>query len=232
MSSYKLIEAEKASDLWEKINELQKTEPNARLLSAPEVADLRVETAISALGTQNLTNMRPNFHDGSRLTEAIIKRDQIGVWKERLTTSTHMIRLQEGHQFIHNLHINPGNKKIHDGGIPYGDLKTNEFKPGKLVSNDDYRKSPGGCFRIQELVKHSVFRALLDENLARITEYGRILEILSHVRVSSRGKESIWCPQDLRIGDGRAWALGLGGDSAYPPNATTNNHWGLVYIQD
>lgn len=210
MSKYNILHARRSNQLWEKIRE-----SGGKLLSAPELADLRIEVVARVL--EVLSDDADEFD----FLRAVRNVDTFGFWSERFTTSSHLVRADDGYVIMHGLIIDPSGV-ISDGGVIY-DIS------GISGGYFEYNPNSGGCYEVKDLIQHSVFRALMGSE-DRIRDYGDCLERLSRARISSVGRESIWTPQDLPVGYGRAFALGLGGDSIYPPNNTTSNHWAIVEV--
>ncbi|MEK7672452.1 MAG: hypothetical protein AAB373_01065 [Patescibacteria group bacterium] len=231
MAEYTLKHGESSRELWAGVSKLRDAKAEASLLSAPELADLRIAVAHRAMSVAecNISTFSADFNGGMQLSSLINNTDDLGVWRERITTSTHFVRGEDGYRFYHGLHINPATEQITDGGFSYKNkLDSKGVIPGELIPVEEYVRFPGGCYEVRDFLNHRVFRALLGDDDSRIKQYGDILTVLSHGRLASPGRESIWCPQELPVDYGRAWALGMQADSAYPPNNTTRNHWGIV----
>lgn len=206
--------------------ELYKAVEGRAVLSFREIMAARVEIAMKRFrqDTIDLASLWPNFEEGVVLARSL--KDS-PLWKHRLTSSTHTIRTPEGY-LTREWQMAPSFQEgIVDGGVSYA----SEFKAtlaGRFMPEEDYDQNPGGCYPVEEWLQHRVLQDVVaDEDLLK--SYGAIMKILSHANLGSQGEVSIWCPQSLPVGHGRAWALGAAGDGAYPPNATTRHHWAAVH---
>ncbi len=149
------------------------------------------------------------------------------LWEHRLTTATHVIRAEEGYGFADSQYV-PASSEIIDGGVAYPPeiLDSSETR---WISESQYSESPGGAYSVSEWTSHPLLHLAVNDK-DTIKNYGRILTVLSQGRPTSPGLESMWWPQSLPVGHGRAIALGLGADSLYPPNRTTIGHWTAIKI--
>lgn len=227
MGKHSKIEGDTPRDFWGQVT----AAGDRRLLTAPEVVDLRIFVAQQAsMGAGlNLDTMSINFENGGKLVRAIndFCGEGVNPWSDRLTTSTHFVKKEGGYRFYHGVKVKVVDDIV-DGGVFYSEEMLSDAQEGGYLSEEVYRSNPGGCYEVADWGKHVVVRALLDNLNERLLAYVQILKITSQVRLGAVGKESVWCPQDLPENYGRAWAIGVGADSAYPPNNTTRGHWGLL----
>lgn len=148
------------------------------------------------------------------------------VWSHRLTTRTHIVRVRGGYRFLELDLTGVDLDNIVDGGVPYPE-DLGELNLDRFLSNSTYHSHLGGCYSVDEWIEHPILVAATNDDKIR-KAYGEVVRTISESRRVSRGHESIWCPQALAIGSGRAFALGIGADALYPPNNATNNHWTVV----
>ncbi len=205
--------------------ELYKAVAEREILSFRDLLAARVEVAMLRFRQHaiSLEAQRPNFEEGVVLARTL-KNDPL--WTHRLTTATHTIRTKGGYltRELNGTSSAPG--EIVDGGVPYS-IRLRRTLGDRFMSEGKYNSVPGGSYPVEAWLTHPVLQDVANDEEV-LAAYGRILSVLSHASLGSQGRASIWCPQSLPVGHGRAWALGEGGDAAYPPNATTKHHWAAV----
>lgn len=213
MKQLMLLEAATPKELYEKVQEV-----GGEMLSMKELMKVRTQTATEAAAELFASGIEePDLP--LCLSQAL--RDYL-VWNERLTTNTHMIRIQGGYQFVECGTNGLDFKDIIDGGVRYPFMEG-----GRFLNEDTYNAHPGGTYPVSQWARHPVLRKAVGSDHV-LNAYSTIVYSLSNARFNSPGKESIWCPQALEQGTGRAWALGMGADAAYPPNNTTRGHWTVL----
>lgn len=214
----RIVHGESPAELYEAVG----TSP---ILSLRKVMAARVKAA-SLLFKQNgirLEAMQPTFEEGVVLARAL---HESPLWTHRLTTSTHTVHTR-GEYATGEWEGAPRHfRGIVDGGVRYP-IDFTQQEGLRVMPRSEYKKHPGGSYPIEEWLKHPVLGMVVNDP-GVLEAYGNIVRILSHAQLGSQGRASIWCPQSLPIGHGRAWALGEGGDGAYPPNLTTRHHWAAV----
>ena len=205
--------------------ELYEAAEGRAVLSFRELMAARVTTAMKQFGhhATDLRDLQPRFEDGVLL--ARILKDEV-LWKHRLTTATHTLRSEKGY-LTREMQGHPSaSMEIVDGGVPYS-ISLRRTLGDRFMSEGKYNSVPGGSYPVEAWLSHPVLQDVANDEEV-LAAYGRILSVLSHASLGSQGRASIWCPQSLPVGHGRAWALGEAGDAAYPPNATTRHHWAAV----
>lgn len=162
---------------------------------------------------------------------------RFGIWKERLTSSTNMVRIgnpEAGHLYFVDFlpdSFEDISKSIRDGNISDGGFRYSQQAIDKIVSETgderrlswkDYADSKGGNFSGIEWLNHPVFNAAVgDKNI--MLNYVLALSTFRSLQLISQ-PNSGWCPREMKSGYGRPISLGFGADAFYPPNNTTVSH--------
>lgn len=217
MEDYEILYADTHAELYRKAE-------GREILSLKELIQARNFMLEEILVDLNLPLTSIKKPDQSwKLARSIIEED-ISLLRERITTCTHLIRVEDGFLFT-EWQLPSGSENIVDGGIPYPDEAIQ--KESRFLSEKAYKHQSGGCYPLKHWSYHPVFRAAVGNNQA-LDHYAKIQTALNLSRVSSPGRESIWCPQSLPLHHGRAFSLGNAGDALYPVNHTTHGLWAAL----
>lgn len=208
-----------------------------------KVPTLKELMALRILSFQELVSNFPGLLEGkiedySAVRRAFIRDNlRFGIWKERLTSSTNMVRIGEGERgYLYFVDFFPDSckdiarsireKNISDGGLKYSqqaiDKIVSETKEGKKLSWQVYAENRGGNFSGTEWLDHPVFNSAVGDKRIMI-DYVLALNTLRSLQFISQ-PNSGWCPREMKSGYGRPISLGFGADAFYPPNNTTTSH--------
>ncbi|MEK6942938.1 MAG: hypothetical protein AABX00_02650 [Nanoarchaeota archaeon] len=176
-----------------------------------------------------------------RILKAFVRYPEIfGIWQERLTASTHMVRgiddnqdkifFADGNKFDRTIDYKKALEgELSDGGIRYGDetLSNMADKSYSSLSLASYLDAKGGKFNGSELFNHPIFKAALNDDALR-SQYVLALQLLDFVSIHDAGRYALWRPGGMKPGFGRQISLGYKGETFYPPNNDTVGHAALV----
>ena len=170
------------------------------------------------------------------------KLETYGIWRTRLTTSTHMVRTDdidrndtvffyEGDPFSSPDIANAVRGRLSDGGFKYSEealrrIRTETPKESRL-SYVEYLQARGGNFTGENWLNHPIFRRALG-NGELMEEYVFALQVLDLFGFYNQGLHSGWRPGEMKKNFGRPVSLGFQGEAFYPPNNSTLGHAALV----
>ncbi len=185
-----------------------------------------------------------NFYD----VTSVVRRQfdgynsQYGVWKVRLTSSSHMVRaddesgndmvfFHDGNPFKDNeALIKAMQGELSDGGIEYdADAVKNlqRTPPSSRLSYTQYIDAKGGNFTGEGWLNHPIFATACGERVL-MERYTFALQVLSLLDFYHQGLHSGWRPGEMKKNFGRPISLGKIGEAFYPPNNSTIGHSALV----
>jgi len=228
-----------------------------RLISVPEVIALRIKAFEVLLEKvpELLEEIKLSIQQGKyseRFYKAAARaRDVIetngdifNVWRVRLTTSSHMVRVldQNGQDTVFFNHTNPFKSygelasamdgQLSDGGIKYSDQAVERLRSStpqtSRISYEQYMGARGGNFSGRDFLNHPIFSAACGDR-SLMERYTAALQCLSLLSYYHNGKHSGWRPGEMKAGYGRPISLGAFGDAFYPPNNSTIDHFALLY---
>ncbi len=197
-----------------------------------------------ALKTNDFQLLESIGHEVRTITKQ--EPELFSIWRYRLTTQTHMVRVQgtDGTDKMAFYHGDPFSSReklieategpLSDGGVYYGREAIArimaETPPHLKVPYDSYLAARGGNFSGPDFSAHPIFSIPCGKDTW--ASYVAALQFFSVFDSYHELIHSGWLPGNMGLNHGRFISLGVKGEAFYPVNGSTRGHFALVLPKD